>query len=126
MFPTEPSSILGILEAIVETLDQPIIVHDPEVVVYANAAARTMLRAPDRAAIEGVPFRRFVHEDGRQAGEERRRALFEHGVPIPCVHVKLKACDGATVYCCGTAERIIVEGRPYVVTKVCDEDYSYE
>lgn len=106
----------ALLEATLDVLDTPVLIHSMDAVVYANAAALRMLRAPDRASVEGLPLQRIVHPDGWQAGEERRRIMFEHGSDIPRVRVKLRTLDGATLYVEGEARAVRIGDTVLAVT----------
>jgi len=96
----------SMFEAALVALDSPIIIHGPNEILFANAAACRVLRAPDAEAIVGADIVSFVHPDGQEAGGERRGLILEHGPTISDLPVKLRAIDGSTVYARVTGKRI--------------------
>lgn len=109
---------MGLHEAALEALPVPVIVHDLEFVIYANAAACAAFRATDRTQIEGHLITDFVHEDGLDAGRERRRLILEEGHGFSNVLVKALAVDGTAVYFTGSGIRIVYNGRPAIL--ICE------
>jgi PAS domain S-box-containing protein len=93
-------------EAAVKALATPLIVHGPNQILFANAAAHCAMRASDHEALIGLEITSIVHPDGADAGRERRKLVLERGQVMHDVPVKLSALDGSTVYAHVTAQRI--------------------
>lgn len=112
--PKEPCN-MGLHEAALEGMPLPVIVHDLEMVIYANAEACRALGAASRELLEGRPLSEITHPDGREAGSERRRFLMETGHVFRDIAVKMLDVNGETVYVTGNASRIIYCGRPAIM-----------
>ncbi len=112
--PKEPCN-MGLHEAALEGMPLPVIVHDLEMVIYANAEACRALGAATRDLLEGRPLAELTHPDGRDAGAERRRFLMESGQVFRDIAVKMLDVNGATVYVTGSASRIVYCGRPAIM-----------
>lgn len=92
-------------EAALEALDVPVLVHDLDTIIFANAAARRFLRA-GRTVMVGRDILDIVHPDGQAAGTERRRLVLERGQKLDDLPIKLRGFDGSTLYTTVNARRI--------------------
>jgi len=110
----EPGS-MSLHEAALEGLPLPIIVHDVDMIIYANPEACRVLGATDPAELEGRAISDIVHPDGREAGLQRRKLLLETGGSFRDVAVKLIDLKGATLYLTGAANCIVYCGRPAIL-----------
>jgi PAS domain S-box-containing protein len=84
--------------AVVESLPLPIVLHDATTIVYVNEAATRAFRATSAEDLVSRPMCDVLHPDGREAGMERRRLLFEKGYAFSEVSAKTLACDGTVLY----------------------------
>lgn len=106
MRPLDPPMPDSMFKAAIEVLNTPLIVHDRDRILFANAAANRALRARDESALVGLEISSIVHPDGQDAGKERRQLVLERGQVLRDVPVKLTALDGTTFYALVTAQRI--------------------
>jgi len=106
---------VGLHEAALDGLPLPVIIHDLEMIIYANPEACRVLGASERSQIEGQGLDTIVHPDGREAGSQRRQLLFETGHVFRDISVKMLDLTGETVYVTGTATRIFYCGRPAIM-----------
>lgn len=102
-------------EAALFGLPVPVIVHDVDMIIYANERACEVLGAESQADIEGRPLSDIVHPDGREAGLQRRKLLLEQGGEFRDVALKLIDLAGNTLYLTGSARHITFCGRPAIV-----------
>jgi PAS domain S-box-containing protein len=93
-------------EAALTSLDLPVLIHDDEAVLFANEAACCALKAPDSRSLIGRHVSSLVHEDGIDAGRQRRELVLGQGQTLRDVPVKLVALDGATLYARVIGKRI--------------------
>lgn len=105
---------LTVIQAAAEVLPVPIVIHDPERMVFLNAAARQLVQASVEQT-EGVPFTDFVHPDALEAGRHRRSLVWRDGLVIHDIPLKLVATDGRPVRTCTDAFQHVVNERPYMV-----------
>jgi len=87
-----------------------IMIHNEELVLFANAACRRFLAAQSPADIEGRPVDIVVHADSFAAGRERRRLLLEGGSPIKGIPVKIVSLDNQTKHVTVNAYPLAVDG----------------
>jgi len=73
----------------------PILLHDREVIVFANAAARYLLGQGEQ--LEGRPVSELFHPDSTEATSEHRRLIFDHGQTLCGVPIKMRSRDGRTI-----------------------------
>ena len=102
-------------EAILAQLPDPVLVHDHEMIVYANQSALNALAATEDEQVVGMPVDHFTHPVSRASGAERRRLILEHGVKLRGITVRLRRCDGRCVEVEGEAGRISVGDDHYVL-----------
>jgi len=93
-------------EAALIALDSPIVIHAQQEILFANEAARHVLRAEGPNSLVGIDVTTIVHPDGLEAGHERRKLVLESGQTLRDVPLKLRALDGTTLYAKCEAKRI--------------------
>jgi len=115
MSSSQETGSMDLYEAALEGLPLPVIVHDADMIIYANPEACRVLSARDRTQLEGLPISNIVHPDGREAGLQRRKLLLESGGSFRDVAVKLVDLEGSTLYVTGSANTIVYCGRPAIL-----------
>jgi PAS domain S-box-containing protein len=105
----------SLFEAALEALDHPVLVHDHDTILFANAVARRHLRAKSANELLGRHITDIVHPDARPAGEVRRSLVLDHGQRMVGLPVKLRALDGTTLYARVDARRIHWDGGTAIV-----------
>ena len=96
--------------AVLESLPVPVVLHDATHIVYINEAAHLAFRAQSRDQLIGRPMCDILHPDGREAGMQRRRLLFEKGYAFSEVSAKTVACDGTTMYTVASGGAVTTDG----------------
>jgi PAS domain-containing protein len=91
--------------AALEVLPDIVLIHDEELILFANAACRQILAVEAPEDIEGQPINRVVHPDACEAGRERRRLLMEGDRSLKGIPLKVVAFDGQ-------AKRLIADAHP--------------
>jgi PAS domain S-box-containing protein len=109
--PPDSVETSGLFEAALEALALPVLLHDEDRVIFANASAREFLGAATRADIEGLPLDTFVVPDMEAVTQERRAYLMRDRVAFPDVPIKMRTLDGRTVRLTVAARPIAFEGR---------------
>ena len=100
----------SMFETIAEVVPDIIMIHNEELVLFANAACRRFLAAQSPADIEGRPVDIVVHADSFAAGRERRQLLLEGGSPIKGIPVKIVSLDNQTKHVTVNAYPLAVDG----------------
>jgi PAS domain-containing protein len=98
-----------------DALSYSVIIHDEEMIRYANSAALQLLKATTCDLVVGLSFGTFIHPDGLQAGLERRRLILEHGHKLQGVPIKMLTCGGDVIYVRGDGAPLQVDGKTYVL-----------
>jgi transcriptional regulator with PAS, ATPase and Fis domain len=106
--------LVALSEVLLDTLPVPVVIHDSESVVFTNAALNRCMCAQDDQLL-GRHFTDFVHDDAREAGEQRRALVFGPRPILRDLQLKLVALDGLPRYAKGTAVTIEVESEPHVM-----------
>lgn len=109
-----------LMQAALEALPVPTVVHDDSRMLFLNAAARQLVHAT-REQTEGVPFSDFVHPDAIDAGRHRRRLVWSTGLVMRDIPLKLVATTGEPVRANADAFRHEVDGRDYTVLSLREE-----
>jgi PAS domain-containing protein len=84
--------------AALEALTVPVVVHDDELVLYANAQARRLFAASEPSHIDNKHLELFVHPDSEHSAADQRRLAMEHYTGLRGVHLKARAMDGRVLY----------------------------
>jgi PAS domain S-box-containing protein len=95
--------------ATLESLPLPVVAHDATHIVYINEATQRAFRAESRDELVGRAMCDVLHPDGREAGMERRRLLFEKGYAFSQISAKTIACDGTTLYTIASGGAVTAE-----------------
>jgi hypothetical protein len=80
--------------AVLEALPVSVMLQDEKTILFANATARSYLRAVDKEQLEGAPITSILHSDGVFSAIERMGFFFATHQKISRVPVKLRALDG--------------------------------
>jgi PAS domain-containing protein len=97
-------------EAALEVLPDIVLVHDAEVILFANAACRSVLAAETAEDLEGQPIEFIVHPDAFAAGRERRRLLLDGDRCLRGIPLKVVALDGKTKHLTADAHPLVFRG----------------
>lgn len=98
-----------------DALPYSVLIHDAERIVYANRAALQTLNASCAEQVIGEPVDRFTHAVSKEVGMERRRLMFEQGLRLQGISVRLKTCTGEEVEVWGEAGPLVVGDDKYVL-----------
>lgn len=110
------AELSGMHAAALEAFPYPVLIHDRDAILLANAAMRRELLAESPEDLVGKPMTAVSHPDVRAAGDERQRLLFERRVvTMSSVPVKLLALDGSTRYAVCDGGVIEYDGRVAVL-----------
>jgi PAS domain-containing protein len=110
--PAESSAIRrSIFEAALEVLPDIVLIHDEELILFANAACRSVLAAETPQDLEGQPIELIVHPDACDAGRERRRLLLDGDRILRGIPLKVIALDG-------TAKHLTADAHPLLFGSV--------
>lgn len=96
------------LAAAMDALDLPVLVHDDERILFANAAAVRTLGGSAGADFAGLTLDAFVVPELAPVIRERRGYLLSHRVEFRELPIKMQALDG-------TELRLVVNARPIVL-----------
>ena len=88
---------LAILRAALDALPGPILLYDDERVIFANAAAHSVLAARKPGDLIGQALETFLLPDLRGVSEERRGWVLRDGVPVHNLQMKIVRNDGEVV-----------------------------
>lgn len=99
-----------LFSAALEVLPDIVLIHDEELILFANAACRRFLAAESPEDLEGRPIDVIVHPDAYAAGRERRRLLMEGDRPLRGIPLKLVALDGQAKYPTADAHPLMFNG----------------
>lgn len=96
-----------ILMATLDALDVPILLHDYDQILFANAAAAGILGAVPGADLAGLELDAFLVPELASVTKERRAYLLRDQVAFADLPIKMNTLDGRTI-------RITVDARPIV------------
>ncbi|MDP3983617.1 MAG: PAS domain S-box protein [Acidimicrobiia bacterium] len=96
---------------LVEASPEPIAVHADGVIVYANAAAATLVGGSSAEELMGMSVLEFVHPDSSEAVVSRMRGLTEAGRPVEPLEERFVRLDGSVIDVEVAALPITYEGR---------------
>ena len=100
----------SICEAVLEVLPDIVLIHDAELILFANAACRRFLDAPSPEALEGRPLDVIVHPDAYAAGRERRNLVLEGGQTFRALPLKVVTLAGEPKHLSADAYPISLDG----------------
>jgi len=103
----------GVLEAAMDEMTLPVMLHDEEVILFANAATRRILGAAERSDIEGLRLDSFMIPEMLPVNRERREYLLRDRAVFSAVPVKMRTLDGREIRLTVDARPIVVDGRTY-------------
>jgi PAS domain-containing protein len=91
--------------AALDAVGLPVLLHDYDQVIFANAAAAEILGAAPGADITGMGLDTFLVPELASMTKERRAYLLEHRVVFADLPIKMNTLDGRTI-------RLRVDARP--------------
>lgn len=106
--------LLALAEQLLETLPVPVVIHNSTSVVYANPALKRGMR-DDNDELIGRHFTDFVHDDAREAGEQRRALAFGPRPVLRDLQLKLVGLDGLPRYAKVTAVTLPLQAEPHIL-----------
>jgi len=106
--------------SLVEVAPAPILLIDSSLrITFANEAALHLVRAPDRASLEGLPLVRIVHPDSLPRITERTAALLS-GERLPPEEIRLRRLDGTDVVVQLLSVPVTIDGSPAIQSVLLD------
>jgi PAS domain-containing protein len=100
----------SMFEAALEVLPDIVLIHDEELILFANAACRSLLAAESPQDLEGHPIELIVHPDAFAAGRERRRLLLDGDRVLRNIPLKVVALDGEAQHLTADAHPLVFNG----------------
>ncbi|MHB1340541.1 MAG: PAS domain S-box protein [Coriobacteriia bacterium] len=107
---------------LVETLPLPVLLHDQEIIVYANQACVRFARATGPEELVGKKVLAFVHPDGGSAAQERVRLVYERDLHVRNAECKIITLDGATIRCTVAGFPVHVLGRDLIAVVITEHE----
>ncbi len=104
--------------AIVECVPLPTILHDQEMILYANPAATALVGARNLDELVGRNVFDFVHPDGEVGARDRVQLVYERDLSIKRAACKICALDGTGIDCVVTGYPVHILGRDLVVAVI--------
>jgi len=108
--PNTPVVRDSMFEAALEVVPDVVLIHDEEVILFANAACRALLAAQSPEDLEGQPIENVVHPDASSAGRERRRLLLDGDRCFRDIPLKVVTLDGQAKHLTADAHPIEFNG----------------
>jgi two-component system, cell cycle sensor histidine kinase and response regulator CckA len=105
-----------VFRRIVEQCPIPIAVHRSGRIVFANAAAARLLRAPSAAELAGRTVAELSDPEYLDAALERTRRVQHEGTPAASLEQRLQRLDGTSVLVRLSSVPYVLGGEPAVVT----------
>ncbi len=106
--------------SLVEVAPAPILLVDSLLrIIFANEAALRLVRASDRASLEGLPLTQIVHQDSLSRVKERTAALLS-GERLPAEEIRLRRLDGTDVVVQLLSVPVTIEGSPAIQSVLLD------
>lgn len=106
----DSASRRSLFEATLEVIPDIVLIHDEELILFANAACRRFLAAQSPEELEGRPIDAIIHPDAYAAGRERRQLLMESDQCFRDVPLKVIALDGKTKHLVVDAHPLAFDG----------------
>lgn len=104
--------------AIVENVPLATILHDQEIILYANPAALALVGARNLDELVGRNVFDFVHPDGEVGARERVQLVYERDLSVQRAACKISALDGTGVDCVVTGYPVYALGRNLIVAVI--------
>jgi len=99
---------------LVDMAPLPIIVHQNDRIVFANAAMAQLMRVRSADALIGLNALDIVHADGRPVVQARYRDLLNGGPPTPSIERRLVRPEGSLVETEACAVGVMFDDQPAV------------
>lgn len=100
-----PATRHGLFASLLEVVPELVLIHDAELILFANAACRRYLDAVSPEDLEGRPLDVIIHPDAYVAGRERREVLIQGDKSLRDIPLKV-------ITLAGTTKRLSVDARP--------------
>ena len=110
----------GRYKSLVETSREAVLIHDQQIVMYANPAAARMLAAPDVAALIGCNLHQRLEPDPSDVAPGRRRRVLELGSATGYVEMRLTRFDDTVLDVEVAGGPVDFGGRRMIQTSVRD------
>ena len=91
--------------AALDALSVPVLLHDDDLIIFANSAAAAFLGAEPGADIAGLSLDTFVIPELASVTRERRTYLLHTGMAFSALPIQMRTLDGRTV-------RLTIDARP--------------
>jgi len=106
--------------SLVEVAPAPILLVDSSLrITFANEATLRLVRASDRASLEGLPLVRIIHPDSLPRIKERTAALLS-GERLPPQEIRLRRLDGTDVVVQLLSVPVTIDGSPAIQSVLLD------
>ena len=102
-----------------DNLPDYILVHDREIIRYANPAA-TRLMGPSQETLVGQPISSFLTGSGAEAFQEFSDGIRSGASPAPLHEITIRLRDGTTRHCMIKTVRIEEKGVPAFLSVITD------
>jgi PAS domain S-box-containing protein len=110
----------GRYRALVDAMPEAVFVHRGQEVLFANAAARTLVGATPDDVLNGLSVLSFVSEADRKLLAERTRRIIEQGQPVEPREARIRRLDGVMIWVEVQGVPIEYEGAPAVQSLMRD------
>jgi PAS domain-containing protein len=100
------TSEASLLVAAFDAMALPVLLHDYDRVLFANAAAGQILGAATGADLAGMTLDTFVVPELAAVTRERRAYLLRNGVVFADLPIKMRTLDGREI-------RLTIDARPF-------------
>ncbi|MDQ0244107.1 two-component system sporulation sensor kinase A [Bacillus fengqiuensis] len=101
---------------LIETLPESIIIHDQNIILYANQSGENILGAHRKDEILGNSIYHFVDASYQEIARKRLRQLCEENTPTSNVEQKLIRLDGKVIFVEVSSRSIIYEGKEAILS----------
>lgn len=87
-----------LLVAALDALDLPVLLHDDDHVVFANAASARLLGAAKGADLAGLALDSFLDPELKAMARERRAYLMHNHMSFDDLPIKMHTLDGRVIH----------------------------
>ncbi len=108
-------------QLVLDTLEQGIVIHSKNVILYGNSSLVKMLKARSIRKLIGKEVTDFVHINSKLLVEERLRLLNTNRTEsLPLTAVKIVRFDGTPFWAKVSSRKINFEGKDAIITTITD------
>lgn len=101
---------------LIDWLPNPLFIHDNEIIIYANEAAISMLKATSKRQIISKSIYDFIDKEYIDRVIERVHQVKKNGLPLPNIEHKLIRFDGQTIFFDATSVLLRYEGKDVILS----------